>query len=86
MTYGSRFYDITCILYTGEQTKTNWRGKVVDHAIFKNYLALIEQAYKAGNASEHTHRPALKDLLEAFQPGITSMLRCQKKRVNRAAD
>jgi len=43
---------------------------VADNAIFKDYLAQIEQAYKAGNATEHTHRPALKDLLEAFQPGI----------------
>ncbi|MDO9103002.1 MAG: type ISP restriction/modification enzyme [Candidatus Nitrotoga sp.] len=43
---------------------------MVDNAIFKNYLTLIEQAYKAGNATEHTHRPALKDLLEAFQTGI----------------
>jgi predicted helicase len=45
---------------------------VVDNAIFKVYLAQIEQAYKAGNATEHTHRPALKDLLEAFQPGVTA--------------
>ncbi len=43
---------------------------MVDNAIFKNYLTLIEQAYKAGNATEHTHRPALKDLLEVFQTGI----------------
>lgn len=43
---------------------------MVDNAIFKDYLALIERAYKAGNATEHTHRPALKDLIEAFQPGI----------------
>ena len=41
-------------------------------AIFKDYLAQIEQACKAGNATEHTHRPALKDLLEAFQPGVTA--------------
>jgi hypothetical protein len=39
---------------------------VVDNAIFKDYLAQIEQAYKAGNATEHTHRPALKTLVEAF--------------------
>lgn len=45
---------------------------MVDNAIFKDYLAQVEQAYKAGNATEHTHRPALKDLLEAFQPGITA--------------
>jgi predicted helicase len=43
---------------------------VVDNAIFKDYLAQIEQAYKAGNATEHTHRPALKTLVEAFQPGV----------------
>jgi hypothetical protein len=43
---------------------------VIDNAIFKNYLAQIEQAYKVGNATEHTHRPALKDLLEAFHPGV----------------
>lgn len=42
------------------------------NTIFKNYLAQIEHAYKAGNATEHTHRPALKDLLEAFQPGVTA--------------
>ena len=45
---------------------------MVDNAIFKDYLAKIEHAYKAGNATEHTHRPALKDLLEAFQPGVTA--------------
>ena len=43
---------------------------MVDNAIFKDYLALIEQAYKAGNATEHTHRPALKSLLEAFHPDV----------------
>lgn len=32
----------------------------------KSYLASIEQALKAGNATEHTHRPALKTLLEAL--------------------
>ncbi len=41
-----------------------------DSTIFKDYLAQIEQAYKAGNATEHTHRPALKNLIEAFQPGV----------------
>ena len=41
-----------------------------DPAIFKDYLAQIEQACKAGNATEHTHRPALKMLIEAFQPKV----------------
>ena len=31
----------------------------------KTYLSAVEQALKAGNATEHTHRPALKALLEA---------------------
>lgn len=35
----------------------------------KTYLAAIEQALKAGNATEHTHRPALKALLEAIGGG-----------------
>lgn len=41
-----------------------------DKLIFKEYLAQIEQAYKVGNATEHTHRPALKTLIQAFQPSI----------------
>lgn len=45
---------------------------MIDNAIFKGYLAQIEQAYKAGNATEHTHRPALKTLLEAFEHGVTA--------------
>jgi hypothetical protein len=45
---------------------------MVDNARFKNYLAQVEQAYKAGNATEHTYRPALKALLEACQPGVTA--------------
>ncbi len=43
---------------------------MIDSIIFKDYLTQIEQAYKAGNATEHTHRPALKNLIEAFQPGV----------------
>ena len=38
--------------------------------LFKNYLAEIESAYKAGNATEHSYRPALKSLLEAAAPGV----------------
>jgi predicted helicase len=33
---------------------------------FKQYLHAIEQELKAGKATEHTHRPALKALLEAI--------------------
>ena len=34
------------------------------------YLRRIEAAHRLGNATEHTHRPALKDLLEALDARI----------------
>lgn len=43
---------------------------MLNDAIFKDYLTRIAQAFKAGNATEHTYRPALKSLLEAFEPNI----------------
>lgn len=36
------------------------------------YIAEIEQALKDGNATEHTYRPALKNLIEASDTGITA--------------
>ncbi len=36
------------------------------------YRREIEQALRAGNATEHTHRPALKALLESLAPGVTA--------------
>jgi hypothetical protein len=47
-------------------------GKDVMSAHLKRYLASIENALKAGAATEHTHRPALKILLESFAPEITA--------------
>ena len=38
--------------------------------IILDYLKKIEIAYNAGNATEHTHRPALKELVENLAPGI----------------
>src|SRR4051794_22127291 len=37
-----------------------------------DYLRKVESALKAGNATEHTHRPALKGLVEALRPQITA--------------
>jgi predicted helicase len=37
-----------------------------------DYLQKIEKAYTAGNATEHTHRPALKELMESMAAGITA--------------
>ena len=39
----------------------------------KPYLKQIEAALAAGNATEHTHRPALKALVEALAPSITAI-------------
>ena len=44
----------------------------MDKDKLKTYLTQIEQALKAGNATEHTHRPALKALLESLEPGVTA--------------
>ncbi|MDO8446356.1 MAG: type ISP restriction/modification enzyme [Deltaproteobacteria bacterium] len=39
----------------------------------KNYLKSIEQALSAGNATEHTFRPALKELIESLETDITAI-------------
>lgn len=36
------------------------------------YLKQIEKALLRGDSTEHTHRPALKSLIESFQTGITA--------------
>ncbi|HXX24546.1 MAG TPA: type ISP restriction/modification enzyme [Terriglobia bacterium] len=36
------------------------------------YRRQIEKELQAGNATEHTHRPALKSLLESLAPGVTA--------------
>lgn len=38
----------------------------------KTYLQALQNALAAGDATEHTHRPALKTLLEALEPGVTA--------------
>ncbi len=49
----------------------------------RNYLQEIEQAYRRGNATEHTYRSYLKGLLEKFAPGVTATN--EPKRVIRGA-
>jgi len=39
----------------------------------QEYLALLERALRAGNATEHTHRPAFKQLLETLVPGVEAV-------------
>src|SRR3990172_7967442 len=43
------------------------------------YRRQVERALQAGNATEHTHRPALKDLIESLAAGITATI--EPKRV-----
>ncbi len=38
----------------------------------QRYLVTLANELRAENATEHTHRPALKLLLEAIEPGITA--------------
>jgi predicted helicase len=38
----------------------------------QDYLSNITKAYNVGNATEHTHRPALKDLIESLTTGIVA--------------
>ena len=37
-----------------------------------NYLRKIKTLHSAGNATEHSYRPALKEYLEKLLPGITA--------------
>ena len=39
---------------------------------FADYRSQLEAAVRAGNATEHTFRPALKSLIETLAPGVTA--------------
>jgi hypothetical protein len=49
---------------------------------FSTYLAALEQAHLLGNDTEHTHRPALKYLIEAIVPGVTATNEPRRVAVN----
>ncbi len=40
---------------------------------FEDYLSKIQDALDTGNATEHTYRPFLKELLESFEGGVTAI-------------
>lgn len=40
------------------------------HIAFRDYLAEVGRDLATGSATEHTHRPALKELLIALDPGV----------------
>lgn len=44
----------------------------MNDAVMRAYLKEIEQAYRTGNATEHTYRSYLKNLLETLYPDVTA--------------
>ncbi|MEW6201858.1 MAG: hypothetical protein AB1546_07775, partial [bacterium] len=40
--------------------------------IIQDYIKQIEENFKAGNATEHTHRPALQTLIQSYEKGIVA--------------
>src|SRR5436305_2901918 len=46
-------------------------GESVNQALLHGYLRKIEKAYQNGNATEHTYRLALQELLETLFQGVT---------------
>src|SRR5437867_1015362 len=61
---------------TGGRSAGNASGAKT--APFDTYGKKLSQALKAGNATEHTHRPALKALIEALAPGVVATNEPQK--------
>ncbi len=43
-----------------------------DLKLVQDYIRTIEKELVAGNATEHTHRPALKALIEDLASGVTT--------------
>ena len=44
----------------------------MSEAVLRNYLRKIEKAYQIGNATEHTYRSTLQELLETLFLGISA--------------
>ena len=45
---------------------------MADASIFRNYVKELQAAVSLGNATEHTHRPALQKLLQSAGDGIVA--------------
>jgi predicted helicase len=52
--------------------QADWPIKLDRVTAFAEYLTMIRKEHAAGDATEHTHRPALKILLESAGKGITA--------------
>src|SRR5438552_9055440 len=49
-----------------------WSMAATSDTAIHGYLRKITKAYQIGNATEHTYRAALQELLETLFPGITA--------------
>ena len=52
--------------------KSSARGKANDDRVLKAFRHKIQRALRAGNATEHTHRPFLQDFVESLGPGLVA--------------
>lgn len=55
-----------------QTTNIELEGENVNEAAIRGYLRKIEKAYQLGNATEHTYRAALQELLETLFSDITA--------------
>src|SRR5579872_4793444 len=53
-------------------SERNRMSDIRDETVLRDYLRKIDLAYRADNATEHTYRPMLKDLLEALDSAVTA--------------
>ena len=63
---------VSILVYNDAQTDMTWESYVVDAVRFRQYIQDIQANLELGNSTEHTHRPALKTLLESAGAGITA--------------
>ncbi len=63
-----------CITTSGgaRLAQADWRIRFDGMTAFAEYLSMIRKEHGVGDATEHTHRPALKILLESAGKGITA--------------
>jgi hypothetical protein len=48
-------------------------GPASAEAAFRTYLHELDDNLRQGNATEHTHRPALKTLIEELAPDVRAV-------------
>jgi hypothetical protein len=49
------------------------KGEILSEAVFRNYLRQVEKVYQAGNATEHSYRSSLQELMKMLDAGLVSI-------------